>query len=323
MFKNIFNLFSNKALDKIPLDEPKDVLYTTEEIQNAIRISVIAYMSEIQKEIEFKQLPKEVEEEYRLLLRLNFKNSVNIQRISEIKKLIDENNTIKNRNLQILKFMEEAYKLFGKTCTLINFKDFEYLLKKYNLVCGKLEDYTGIIPLENLKEINKVNNLFKKVHDWEYKENTDDIESKLRYNSLFLPTNCLEYSSLVNSTRIYNNPILHEHFNNLYKISTVYEVNTLSREDLEILYRFPFTYKNMDSNLLKYVHSEYSSVDLFICAPAQEMKSTIQFTDKRKAEDPFICSYTDLGIVIFTKWGNEANDEIFNKYEQLKTLINK
>lgn len=40
-----------------------------------------------------------------------------------------------------------------------------------------------------------------------------------------------------------------------------------------------------------------------------------------KPKDPFICSYTKYGIIVHTKWGEEADDEVLKKYyKQIKSL---
>ena len=38
--------------------------------------------------------------------------------------------------------------------------------------------------------------------------------------------------------------------------------------------------------------------------------------------DPFICSLTKYGVMIFTKWGDEAQDDIIKQYEALSKYVN-
>ena len=81
----------------------------------------------------------------------------------------------------------------------------------------------------------------------------------------------------------------------------------------------------------------------FIAAPAQEMtpleivgRSDKLFSDDREekikslskfarfiqTKDPFFCSCTEYGVLIFSKWGDEAQDEIIKRYEQLSQAVN-
>ena len=67
---------------------------------------------------------------------------------------------------------------------------------------------------------------------------------------------------------------------------------------------------------------ECSSADLFIAAPIEEMNETIQFTvSERKIipinNDPFVFQVTPIGVMIHSKWGVEAEDNIFNNIKPL------
>lgn len=62
-------------------------------------------------------------------------------------------------------------------------------------------------------------------------------------------------------------------------------------------------------------------VDMFICAPANEMnnsKNKVKFSVfTPRTDDPFICSLTPYGVVIHSMWGREAEDETIKKYKAL------
>lgn len=67
---------------------------------------------------------------------------------------------------------------------------------------------------------------------------------------------------------------------------------------------------------------ECSSADLFIAAPIEEMNETMQFTvPERKIipinNDPFVFQVTPIGVMIHSKWGVEAEDNIFNNIKPL------
>ena len=80
----------------------------------------------------------------------------------------------------------------------------------------------------------------------------------------------------------------------------------------------------------------------FIAAPAQEMEpldlqtnDALNMNDLKKREklqefaniriqtrDPFFCSCTRYGVLIYSKWGEEAQDEIIKRYQTLSQTIN-
>lgn len=50
--------------------------------------------------------------------------------------------------------------------------------------------------------------------------------------------------------------------------------------------------------------------ELLIAAPAQEMKQVYtESVEHIRSEDPFVFQFTPYGVVIFSKWGEEAEDE--------------
>lgn len=67
---------------------------------------------------------------------------------------------------------------------------------------------------------------------------------------------------------------------------------------------------------------ECSSADLFIAAPIEEMNETMQFTvPERKIipinNDPFVFQVTPIGVMIHSKWGVEAEDNISDNIKPL------
>jgi hypothetical protein len=57
---------------------------------------------------------------------------------------------------------------------------------------------------------------------------------------------------------------------------------------------------------------------MFIAAPRKEMKNAKKGISFRiQPDDPFICSLSKYGIVIYSRWGKEASDKTFKKYEDL------
>ena len=50
------------------------------------------------------------------------------------------------------------------------------------------------------------------------------------------------------------------------------------------------------------------------------MKVTV---NPRHKEDPFICAATEYGVLIFTRWGEEASDEVIRRFEAFSKNLDK
>ena len=103
-----------------------------------------------------------------------------------------------------------------------------------------------------------------------------------------------------------------------------------SEEDLKVLKCYSFLQRHFfhilnkakahDVNIAD--SKECSSADLFIAAPIEEMNETMQFTvPERKIipinNDPFVFQVTPIGVMIHSKWGVEAEDNIFDNIKPL------
>lgn len=261
--------------------------YTTADIHAAIvakNIILIQQLIEVQKE-EFKPIPQKLVEERDRLTKLGLGNTKNSQLLKEeIDKINIENQHILDRNKyrefvsNKMKFIMAMREHFGNHTLLVSYSDFEYILNKYGLVCGLLEHYTGVIPQENIVEL-------------EY------AKSKL--------------TSINNMTLKYG----------IIPIRYIKEISTSKAiPNKKGIMRFPFAAKDIviANNIL------YDSFELklspetlfFIAAPEKDMDIRINMFEfvKPIPEDPFICTLTKYGVMIHTKWGEEAEDKVLNKY---------
>ena len=268
-------------------------------------LMAVNYYAEQLKEIKKKELenvPQTIQKEYDDLTSLGLGNTKNAQILKDkINEIYSINQDIYDYNEQVefikntIFFMKCLFEVFGTNVMLIKFDDFEKLINKYNLVCGTLDQYTGSIPEKTIEEIKKT------------KEILNQLKSNERTFTYYNPT----YKCLAENIYVLNRVIkLHPS-----------EINGFSKE---MINRFPFAYGSYVIPLGRKVSSFYSDIDwksstqLFIVAPAKDMKvEGVEFTDKIRTEDPFICSYTPYGIVIYSKWGEEAEDEILKKYYDL------
>lgn len=139
--------------------------YTAKEIHAALLAKNLILLQGIisaQKK-EYKYLPANMEDELKVLSGIGLGNTKNAGLIKEEKERIEEENRkIQSFNESIdferkrLQFIKDTICLFGDKVLIVSYSDFEYIIKKYNLVCGMLEQYSGSIPKENIDEFMAV-----------------------------------------------------------------------------------------------------------------------------------------------------------------------
>lgn len=161
-------------------------------------------------------------------------------------------------------------------CIFLKVDDFVTLLQKYNLVCGHLYDYEGEIPYEKLEEIKEV------------KETLDRVKEENIYSNVFTDDNVI--GELFGCTMLVG----------YKKRKSIRVDSTEAKNQLDKCRRYPFYGRDMNP---------LDNTELFIAAPAHDMKSSIN-DFHIKSEDPFMFQLFPYGVVIYSKWGDEANDPI-------------
>lgn len=297
--------------------------YSAKEIHGVIvakNIAMINNMIELQKK-EKISAPEVVSNEYKRLCNLGLVNTKNAQilktKIDEVESVnegIDLYNADIDKRKEFCQFVKEMLEVFGHNTLLIRFEDFEQIVKKYNLTCGCLEDYTGVIPEKNLKELEEAKRNLKKVKDFKL-----DVPSK--YIPVFLDLDI--YKS-------YDYPYLSKNIRDLLKVEEV-DLDIVDKQKAKTYKIFPFTdakeYKSKgwgNFSRERETGIKVSSnipTNLFIVAPYKDMKNGVKFSHFVKSEDPFICSYTPFGIMVHTAWGEEAEDEVLEKYYKQLNLM--
>lgn len=252
------------------LMESKDVLSSNiESMKNAKKTITDGIKRERDnfKRLGFENATSERIERYKKALsnldeKLNNEHDKRVDVLKEIDKIKD---------IAILKeILSRVKKDFGEETLFVRYDDFEKVINKYDLVCGRLSDYKGVLPAHKMADIERVLNM-QIPNFW-----------KDKISRLF---NCYE--------------AFHRH--------------DFDKIDL----RFPFYTKNNEPCEAWY--SFIKGYTFFIAAPAHEMMTEKELREKaiaeQRARDPFICAHTKWGIIIFTKWGEEAEDAIIKKYE--------
>lgn len=286
--------------------------YTAKEIHDDIyarNIALLTCMVELHKK-ELVQQPIDVQKEHDRLTSLGLTNSKNT---ILLKKKLDEINKINlsiedyNKNVEHQKrfasFLKEMLEVFGHNTLLITFKDFEKILRKYNLTCGLLEHYTGAIPEKNIVELELAIKNLQKASGEHF---TGRGISNFQYDYPNLAKNIwnLHYIKEVNRQEVSLKEQLRIQLFPFYK-KVVHNYNTYGL--------IPAINREIDDSYI----GEGETCNLFIVAPYTEMMNGVKFTNFVRSRDPFICSYTPFGIMIHTAWGEEAEDEILDKYKAL------
>lgn len=193
-------------------------------------------------------------------------------------------------------------------------EDFINLNVKYGLVVGRLSAYKGSVPDENIDEISKVMATAQALEANEY-VNYSGNGSPLRYvTGMQVATHPMPIDSMSYPVGRYFIRQEPSHIGLTY----------LSRNKARMnAYPFFHILSEASKHGVNVADSkECSSADLFIAAPIEEMNETMQFTvPERKIipinNDPFVFQVTPIGVMIHSKWGVEAEDNIFDNIKPL------
>lgn len=267
-------------------------------IQMALLVEMVRMLQEFQEKSVVPAIPQVPVKPANLmeLERLGFTNTVQWKEYNEQMKEFQQKMEVRRKAerfchdaMQVLDTLKHARKIFGKDTLLIRYDDFERLMDKYNLVCGTFDSYTGDVPLDKMADI----------------------------------------SMLVEQTRGWRKPL----YINSLRAAKGYETLSSFEGLPDYLIRFPFVkefsgieatdfHGNDTWDIRRGYHVEFGqSTSLFICAPSKDMKKLERIVSLRSYNDPFICAHTDQGILVFTRWGEEADDAIVKKYEQINQIL--
>lgn len=278
------------------MTETNKKIYTAEEIHTALVLCAVEYMKQWRSDIVDEKELKRNE----MLKELGFTSSKSFSQSEEAVKA--------SRKRMVFNWY---YKNFTN-CIFVRMEDFTDLLAKYNLTCGRLSSYTGEIPYENLVEIKQVSDKLKEIgEENQYSNKINDcntigyLEKKPLYHCVldghdygimdFNKCRELIHIAIFGGKELKKEKIQDEYFYNERKISAE-EYNVI--EDKRK--RFPFNNR-----------TKTAPEELFIAAPVQEMKSDLN--SEIMSLDPIVFQLFPYGVVIFSKWGDEANDPILEE----------
>lgn len=229
--------------------------------------------------------------EYNKLVNLGLKNSANAKIIKRQLDNINYHNQAIVKAEKLLKYMKVVNELLGDSVILVSTSAFYELCHKYNLSIGCLQDYTGVVPAANLEELAHIK-----------------YELSNKYYKLHINEDIWRVTGIQNYSG-YSNESIQKSLDATFGIFNV-----------EMGWEIRKIFK--DQKWADNVVFERTCINrdcFFIACPASELQ--IKTTIFSKPIDPIIFQYCPYGVLVYTMWGDEAEDKVFEEYKKLNNLI--
>lgn len=328
---SIFDRFKKK--DNSNLGDSNEITTTVKrpkKLPNSIQLQIIIELEHLLENAEKDIVPQPQEtklpipKEVADLLEAGFGNTRIVQEFKEKQKVLSDKyskeleiwtikSKIRRRCIEALKCLMQARKVYGPDTLLLPYDQFEEICKKWDLTCGSFDCYAGDIPEDKLQEIMEL----KKITSSE----VPIIELsyvKEFYSEIDLSSRDDVFANEVRAVR-----------DKLLKFPFVRETHVRKWEVLKAANgKSRTTYVTFadgtedNSCFYDVICGECSK--FFITAPKKMMGEGLKITTIPRAKrDPFICAATKYGILIFTRWGEEASDEVIQKLEAFNKNLEK
>ena len=236
-----------------------------------------------------------VKEKYNKLVKLGLSNSVNAR---ELKTIID-NQIVYNESIvkaqNLIEYIKKINSILNKNSYLISFEQFKQVCQKYNLVYNLLENYTGVIPEENIIQLENISDKISKI---------PDINKDLYLvNEVNIASDGEDFANWMKDKRI------------LYLPSLPYLKfgDQIWNSDISIDYPDCPTVRFDTLNFIK--ASKLTNTTFLIAAPESHFKDNFKITINK---DPIVFQFCPYGYLIHSVWGEETNDVVLERYR--KTL---
>ena len=297
--------------------------YTAEQVHAEVIAQTLVMIESIKQDMQKLSLPEKAQAEKQLLASLGLHNTKNMQVIRDAEDKIVEHNNIIETNKRVLKIIEEMHIAFGKKAMYLPMNVFTQILDKYHLSVGGLSDYKGTIPETNLQEIVNASKVVNTLAKEEYK-NVVKINPIARANSANLVNQDYDLG-LPDFTeerqRIFNDlqqkcPTITESLEKWYRIESIHPNN-----DKPEYHRFPMIPNKWKRNWD--LRTGWDANYILIAAPSHEMNTIFEISEKRVTDDPIVFSTVGTGVIIYSMWGEEGDDEVMRKYQELNKFIAK
>lgn len=142
--------------------KPTPKLYTAEDVHRDLTAFVLMFLSDIQQEIERKEVPATISQDAALLSEFGLTHSKNAVIAKNLAKEVSAHNKEYDRKKAALAFMADVWATFGTGAMVVRYDHFFQILEKYDMVCGSFDRYTGGIPQEALNVLSSLKELWSK-----------------------------------------------------------------------------------------------------------------------------------------------------------------
>lgn len=295
--------------------------YTAEQVHAEVIAQTLVMIESIKQDMQKLSLPEKAQAEKQLLASLRLHNTKNMQVIRDAENKIVEHNNIIETNKRVLKIIEEMHIAFGKKAMYLPMNIFTQILDKYHLSVGSLNDYKGTIPETNLQEIVNASKIVKTLakEDYEYITKVDPIARANKANlvnenyAFALPDYTEERQRVFNALQ-QKCPTITESLEKWYRIETIHPHN-----DKPEYHRFPMIPNKWRRDWD--FRTGWDAHYMLIAAPSHEMNTVFEISEKRLTDDPIVFSTVGTGVIIYSMWGEEGDDEVMRKYQELNKFI--
>ena len=231
--------------------------------------------------------------EYSRLCRLGLGNSANAKFLKDRMRDINayNRNIIKAREL--LNYIKTVNEFLGDSVILVSRTSFYKLCRKYGLSIGRLEQFTGAD--DNLKELS----------DIKYK-----MDNYSGYVKLDTNKNMVRIIKIYNTSDKSDSDIrecLDYNFNIVPGHGTVYNMNYIEGFENE-------KWAEAVGLDVHYIRRD----EVFIACPKSNLQEKTIIVSH--PVDPIIFQYCPFGVLIYTMWGKEAEDKVFEEYKKLRAI---
>ena len=233
--------------------------------------------------------------EYARLCVLGLGNSANAKFLKDRIRDIDAYNINIIKARELLDYIKTMNEFLGDSVILVSRDSFYKLCHKYKLSIGFLEQFTGVIPDSNLKELSDIK--YKLDHYFGYVK-LDTNKHIVRIKRIYNFSNKID-----SSIRKY----FDDNFNIISHPAYIYNMSDIEE----------FKNKEWAKKVSLSVH--YVSRDeMFIACPKSNLQEKVVIVSY--PIDPIIFQYCPFGVLIYTMWGKEAEDKVFEEYKKLRAI---
>lgn len=251
----------------------------------------------------------DIEKEYLRLKKLGLENSKNA---TELKMDIDQADSIKARIRKaedMVTFVKEALRVFGEKTILISREAFLKVLDDYSLEVGLLQNYKGVIPPENIKDLEKVRERLGKFIFKDYLGTDDNYHGLLKVNYV---------SYYYGEEKTFFRPLIRKYYGCCVPIKRKLQSGEYWRGYIDSVVG---AREVLEKSLGKLEGTFIGTGTFMIACPGKYLKDN-DIKVSSFVIDPIIFQPCPFGVLIHTMWGEEAESDVLKRYLEITKKIN-